>query len=262
MKTLAKIRREIRAAWIERLFSTEPANRPRAEAAAAAVYTALRLPAPRHFLWFDGPCAAAWAAALLLAPEDEHWRKKLRQAERAAALRSTVERIGEHLRQVLPEPAGSSLKSHLDPKRLFRDRLSLYPDIQTLWRRAAFTDEDDLHRAERHFRGTLSGQVSTLPVGHLLDNDSGIPMSMIAADEAQAAGRRVPPLLAAFWEMARAAGPWWGFEHAVILTDRPAEIHCSDRLLLRRTDGPAAVYRDGWSVYAIDGHAVEPPAPR
>jgi hypothetical protein len=265
---------EIRAAWLKHLFSTEPAGRPRAQAAVAGLCAALGLPAPRYFLWFDGPLDAAWAAALLLEPGGDPWRVIMRQAERTAAQRPTMERIRRRLIHSLAQPdwpgvlaaAGSSTETYLRGARIFETRLSLYPDVQTLRRSSTFSDDDDLHRAERHFRGpngVLGGQESGRPVGLLLNYSdlSLYPLSIMAADEAQAAGGAVPPLLAALWEIARSSGPWFGFEHAVILTDRPAEIHLNDRLLLHGGDGPAAVYRDGWRVYAWEGEAVEKPGP-
>ncbi|MGO9262401.1 MAG: DUF6745 domain-containing protein [Bryobacteraceae bacterium] len=265
---------EIRAAWLAQLFSTEPADRPRAQAAVAGLYAALGLPAPRHFLWFDGPLDAAWAAALLIARTGHPWDVILRLPDRTAAQRATMERIREHLRHAMAAPdwpgvlaaAGSSLES-LDGKRIFEARLSLYPDVQTLRRSSTFSDDDDLHRAEGHFRGIARGvlglQESARPVGVLINHSplSLYPVSIMAADEAQAAGGAVPPLLAALWEIACSSGPWFGFEHAVILTDRPAEIHLNDRLLLHSADGPAAVYRDGWRVHAWEGEAVEKPGP-
>jgi hypothetical protein len=60
----------------------------------------------------------------------------------------------------------------------------------------------------------------------------------------------------AAWEVARSAGLWWPFENAVILSDRPTELHLNDRKLLHRDNGPAAIFRDGWRVYAWNGKAV------
>ena len=187
---------EIRAAWLKVLLSTEPADRPRAQAAVAELYAALGLPAPRHFLWFDGPCDAAWAAALLIARAGHPWDVILRQAERTAPQRATMERIREHLRHAVAEPdwpgvlaaAGSSLESYLDGKRIFEARLSLYPDIPTIWRSSTFSDHDDLHRAEGRFRESLASclQENTRPVGMLVKYSplSLYPVSIIAADEA------------------------------------------------------------------------------
>ena len=84
-------------------------------------------------------------------------------------------------------------------------------------------------------------------------------MSQMAADEAQAAGIPVPPLLKALWEIARSSGPWWAFDYAILLTDRPCEVHLDGRLQPHSPDGPAMVYRDGWCIYAWEGEATDGP---
>ena len=61
---------EIRAAWLAQLHSTAPTDRPRAEAAVRALYAAARFPEPRHFFWFESPCAAAWPVTVLVAEGD------------------------------------------------------------------------------------------------------------------------------------------------------------------------------------------------
>jgi len=253
-----------RAAWIESLFSTEPADRPRAEAAARALYRALGLEAPRHILWFENPSAGAWAAALLLAPTVDPWAGIVAQVERSPEQRPAIERARERVGQI---DAGPSLEHRLTGKRLFTDRLSLYPDLQAFQRASIFTDDDDLNRAENQFRGPRRGvagyQESAGRAGGLIHASelSIYPMSRMAADEAQAAGGPVPPLLEALWDVARSSGPWWAFEHAILLTDRPCEIHLDDRFQPHSPDGPAMVYRDGWRIYAWEGQPVESPGP-
>ena len=254
-----------RTAWIESLFSTEPADRPRAEAAARALYRALDLEGPRHILWFDSPSAGAWAAAVLLPPTVELWGAILQQAEQKPEQRAAIERARERLGQITAGPP--SLTGRLTGKRLFTDRLSLYPDLQAFQRASIFTGDDDLYRAENQFRGPIRGvaglQESAGRARGLMNASklSLYPMSRMASDEAQAAGGPVPPLLEALWEIARSSGPWWAFEHVILLTDRPCEIHLDDRLQPHSPDGPAMVYRDGWPIYAWEGEAVDKPGP-
>jgi hypothetical protein len=253
-----------RRAWIESLFSTEPADRPRAEAAAQALYRALDFEAPQHMLWFENPSAGASAAALLLSSTNDLWGGIVAQVERRPEQRPAIERASERLRQI---NAGPGLEERLTGKRLFTDRLSLYPDLQAFQRASIFTDDDDLYRTESQFRGPergVAGFQESAGRARLLINHSRLsiyPMSRMAADEAQAAGGPVPPLLEALWELARSSGPWWAFEHVILLNDRPCEVHFNDRLELHSPDGPTVVYRDGWPIYAWQGHAVEKPGP-
>jgi hypothetical protein len=53
--------------------------------------------------------------------------------------------------------------------------------------------------------------------------------------------------------MARAAGWWWPFENAVILTERPLAIRLDDQNRLHHGDGPAVAYADGFAVYSWRG---------
>jgi hypothetical protein len=75
----------------------------------------------------------------------------------------------------------------------------------------------------------------------------------MAQDECQAGMGTPPPILEAAWAVAKSAGFWWAFDHAAVLTERPAEIHTNEKMLLHRAGGPAVVYRDGAKVYAWEG---------
>lgn len=57
-------------------------------------------------------------------------------------------------------------------------------------------------------------------------------------------------------ELAKHCGWWSPFEHAVILQDRPCEIHFDDRNLSHCETGPAIKYRDGFSVYSWHGTRI------
>lgn len=82
---------------------------------------------------------------------------------------------------------------------------------------------------------------------------------MMAMDETAALEGAAPPFLAAAWTVARCAGPWWAFRGAVVLSERPAELHLNGESLLHRPDGPAAVFRDGSFLRAWNGRAIPKP---
>jgi hypothetical protein len=50
---------------------------------------------------------------------------------------------------------------------------------------------------------------------------------------------------------------WWPFDEAVFVCDRPQELHWEGEQLHNET-GPALRFRDGWSIYVIDGIRIEP----
>lgn len=66
-------------------------------------------------------------------------------------------------------------------------------------------------------------------------------------------------LLSMFIQIARSCGWWWPFDQAVIISDRPEELHLqvrNGRHVLHSTNRPAIRYRDGFAVYAVGGVRV------
>lgn len=57
-------------------------------------------------------------------------------------------------------------------------------------------------------------------------------------------------------EVARHAGWWWPYERAVVICERPTELHRDEAGRLDRGDGPALAYADGFALYAWRGMPV------
>ena len=254
---------QIRADWLAQLHSTEPADRPRAEAGVRRLYAAAGFREPQHFLWFDSPFAASWAVALLIAPSHFLWGQKLASGlsrdarERFDRTRSALgTRLGlADWNQVLAA-AGTPLGEHLrfppDPGRMFKlkiveSRYEMDNDIAGTY--ARYTVEDDLQRAEERFWGSNLGALRSAihcPTTDQLIGQSFFgeySFSFMAHDEHTVGDREPPAIMAAAWDIARSSGMWWPFENAAILSDRPSDIHVNERQLLHRGDGPAATYR-------------------
>jgi hypothetical protein len=267
---------EMRAEWLARLFSTAAADRPRAEAAVRRLYAAAGFAEPRHFLWFDSPCAASWPLALLAAPYDHSGssvvgsapsREEKQKAEHARAALGAQLGLADwsQVLAAVGAPRATSLQYPPDPSRILSSKLldprfELVEDVSELF--VVPGDDDDLFRAEQHFHGgnlgVLTSGLHCHPTSHLIGQSffNEYSFSTMADDERRVGDREVPPLLSAAWEVARSAGLWWPFENAAVMSERPGELHVNDRKLLHRGDGPATVYRDGWRVYAWNGKAV------
>jgi hypothetical protein len=56
--------------------------------------------------------------------------------------------------------------------------------------------------------------------------------------------------------MAKSAGWWWPLDKAVVVVERPSEIHVDENGNLHCVDGPAIEWRDGFALYAILGISV------
>ena len=267
---------QIRAAWLEQLLSTAPAERARAEHGVRRLYGAAGLPDPQYFVWFESPCTASRAIASLLAPHDPDWAERLERLSHADDSEQSLERARSALREgmrlthgseataAMGAPLGSHLQHRGEPSRLalgfINERFDLVDDPMELF--GAHDDEDELQRAESRYWGSVRGALPSVlhcsTTGSLIGSSffEDYSFSMMADDAHRVGTRETPPMMAAAWETARAGGMWWPFEHGAILCERPAELHVNEQRLLHRGDGPAAVFRDGWRVYAWNGKAV------
>jgi hypothetical protein len=268
---------EIRAAWLAQLLSTAAADRSAAESAIRRLYVAATFPEPRHFLWFDSPYEAAWAVAPLIVPHHFLWAQNLASGRLSRDARARVDRaraaLGERLGAgdwtavlvAVGGPRGMSLQSPPVPSRILHTqftyvRMGLSDDMSALF--VAPNENDALYRAEDRLWGgnrgalhsALYAGITESIVGQSFVND--YPFHRMADDEERVGDREPPAILRAAWDVARSAGMWWPFEHAAILSERPAELYVNEQSLLHRADGPAAVFRDGTRVFAWNGKAV------
>jgi len=269
---------DVQQTWLARLLSTEPAERPRAEAALRDLYVSAGFAAPRHLCWFDSPFAAAWSVAVLIEPNHYAWRPLIEAERRSRKGRASIEAAEAAICRVcgvgsvaaarteMGLPLASSLQFPPQPAamilpKLITARMALYGnDVAAM--STLPSESDPVHRAEQRLwvgsHAVLESGLICHPVGRLVTNAffNDYSMSRMAGDEAAAIGREVPALLRACWETADAASVWWPFQTGAILAERPSELHMDENGFLHRDDGAAAVYRDGWRVYAWHGLAV------
>src|ERR1035441_470589 len=125
-----------RADWLKLLFSTEPADRARAEAGVRDFYAASGFPPPRYFIWFDSPFDAAWTVAMLDANHDDAWGRIIREATRSPSQRQIMERVQADICLRLAEANWAGACSSIGPpfnrlspehpQQFFELRLTLY----------------------------------------------------------------------------------------------------------------------------------------
>jgi hypothetical protein len=268
-----------RRRWRAYLLSTEPADRPRAEAVIRDLYVAAGLDAPRYFCWFDSPAAACWAVAVLIESRQAHWADILAAARRSAGDRERIAGARQALCACCSQPGwelvvatiGSPLGMRMQyppqlPAGLIQPaiisaRIELYGgDVTPLF--SVPGADDALHNAEHALWGrdgaVLTSGVHCPTAGTLLSQCFYVdyPFATIASDEDYAGTRTPPVILSAAWAVARSTGPWWPFANGAILIDRPVELHTSDAGMPHRGDGAAVVYRDGSRAYAWEGNAI------
>jgi hypothetical protein len=261
----------VRAQWLSGLLSTAPADRAAAEAGLKQLYAAAGLPEPRVFFWFASPFGAATASALLCAA-GYPWRPMVETMERSKKSKEWVESVRAEMLGAagasdwagVAAAAGASLTmGHMmgmPPKMLQQPvtmtRIGLYPDIPSS--SPVYDEKDPLFCAEKAYRNVLSGQGQWSLINPMLGQSfyNNMAYATQAKDAAHLAGRQVPPVLAGLWQVAKSAGLWWPFEHAVIISDRPSELHLDEQSRPHRGDGPAIIFRDGQRAWAWEGRAM------
>ena len=266
---------EVRSEWLAQVLSTAAADRPRAEAAVRQLYAAAGFAEPRHLIWFDSPCAASWPIALLASPYDFTWKDAfgsgLSKDDRTRADKARSA-LGAHLglgdwaavQAAVGAPRTMSMQYPPVPSRILSTNVNMarfegVDDVSALF--VVHDENEPLTLAENNFwggnRGVLQSALHCPTTNRVLASSFYTEYSFSAmADDEHRAGSDAGPMVRAAWDVARSAGLWWPFENAAFLTDRPTELYVNERKLLHRGDGPAAVYRDGWKVFAWNGKAV------
>lgn len=228
----------------EAVKSLAPADRQEAEAAVAAVFEALAIEPPRRMVWCDGPLAIArerelgWlerkaGSSLLPALNEALLRTSFTLAD--GVYRDPLWRRRDlflapfhDLRQSVIALVDQDAARHVRTFRLRRlaagilgtRRPQPWPSIGT----SAVTQFDAVHLSTQH---RLYGRHGCRP-------DHAAVMRGVL-------------------RIAAACG-WFAPHHdACWLGERPLILRLDDRLRLHAADGPALVYRDGWTVHAWKG---------
>jgi hypothetical protein len=62
-----------------------------------------------------------------------------------------------------------------------------------------------------------------------------------------------------YWEMiVRSCSWWWPFEKIAVVSNRPELISWNANKVLHNATGPSVRFRDGWSIYSLNGIRMEP----
>lgn len=223
---------EYREEWLRIGTSTEPADRASAEEAMTAMYATIGQPAPA-FAWVPSPKAAQCYIALCQAQEKLPAVSLKGALEKVSAGTGIVSGAPQDVLRVLAGDLGETVNS------IVHEELKGLPAWPWHW-----------GAQEGYWIGFYSF-CETFPMEKPYDPEMSRRLKLHA-------------------QYARAAGWCWAYEGLAIISDRPAEIHMVENprrpgtLHLHNPEGPAVRYRDGWTVYAVDGvrvpaHVVEHP---
>nr|WP_234364981.1 hypothetical protein [Streptomyces sp. RTd22] len=245
--------------WRAVAAATGPADREAAEAGILLAYEQAGLAPPERIVWTGSPRAGT-AAALLLTGQGEGLPGEV--AERAA---DTLADAGI---EPVAGAAGASVRDAVRTRPWARARQRAHTALgPSGWaERWALTGAPlwDVTRAltER----IRTGVIESLAEGtgtERADRETAVRLALLDA----VLGQHDAPWLASVADgsedglagpsaVARAAGWWWPYEKAVVIAERPVELHRDEAGRLDRGDGPALAFPDGFALYAWRGMPV------
>jgi hypothetical protein len=212
---------EFRDTWQRIALSCDPADFEAARKAVSYAYRKALLPIPTRWYYCQSP-QGLWT----IAPEfrgrsrDERWAKQVGQAMSCGITRLAPLVYSEVLRGLRIESA-AELRLFINEQVFEQFGREYLRKIDT----RDFAVDHESSTAFFDFAGEVLGLRSC---------------------------KRLKPML----QIAKHCGACAGFGDAVILQDRPCELHLDDEGHLHNDSGMAIKYRDGWGIYAIHGVRV------
>ena len=246
-----------RDAWLQHGLSTEPADRPRAEAALRFMYREIGETEP-FVLWLDSPASALLAVAVFknAKPLGDQLGDQLRGqlgdqlwAQLGAQLRAQLgAQLGDQLGDQLGAQLGDQLWAQLGDqlRGQLGDQLRAQLGDQLWAHRRAHLPE--IYDATWWGYGDFIGSWSWWVPFYVYPRDV-LGLKYVTKEDAR---------LNAWAELMQSSGWWMPLKGMVIACERPSAITRDDRGRLHCEDGPALAFRDGYGLYAW--HGVRLPA--
>jgi len=257
IESLTVEQEQLRREWYRRWFaigcSCEPADRPRAETAIAAMYAEINEAAPR-FIWVQSPATACLAiAALRQISTDASLQSSLQASLRASLQSSLQASLRASLRASLQASLGASLGASLQASLWdsLWDSLgaSLGASLRaSLWDSLGASLQASLWDSLGDSRFWGQQEAHWIAFYAFCRDVVGVSFEKKRAQQ-----------LDLWSEIAQSCGWWWPYKGLCIVADRPEIVRWEtdrDRPRLHCDSGPALRYRDGWEVYSWHGLRV------
>ncbi|MFF8275681.1 DUF6745 domain-containing protein [Streptomyces lateritius] len=216
--------------WRAVAAATGAADRAAAEAGVRLAYRTAGLVEPERVVWADSPRAAV-TAVRGLTDAGRSVRDEVRTRPWAEERRRVHDALGPSGWAELWTRTGARL---WETTRALADRI-----------RSGVTED----LADASDEGTA---VRLVLLDAVLGQHDAAWLAAFDGRDGRDGGGRLAGLAA----VAEHAGWWWPYEKAVVLCERPVELHRDEAGRLDRGDGPALAFRDGFALYAWRGMPV------
>lgn len=241
---------EIRNSWLGHALSTEPADRPAAEAAITRLYE-LAGASPPSFEWVPSPAAAVAvtppAQALSLGGDPP---VEARLATRVASLRERLDLLIGAWRDRYrlpdrppPDPTAVSLRALLNSGLGPALRRSVRDSVAGAMRGALTTRAGLRWGGQHEAHWVALYDLHRLAGGVRFDPDDALELDLWAT-------------------LARSCGWWWPRDGVCVVAERPLVLRTErvedpyGLVRLHHGTGPAVAFPDGWTVHAWHGTRV------
>ena len=251
-EALIPIKRE---EWLKVGLSTQPADRDKAEQGVRLAYEAAGLNPPEQMIWVDSPLAGCYAASLLA---------KVRDQVRDQVWDQVRDQVRAQVRAQVGGQVGAQVGARVWDQVRAQVRAQVQAQVGDQVRGQVGAQVWDQVRAQgrAQVRAQVGGQVEDQIRGQVEDQIWAAVHGQHQASYLAFCDFFVDALpgtikpLQGILQVARSAGWWWPFENAVVISERPVELHLDPKGRLHNTEGMALQYPDGFGIWAIHGVRV------
>lgn len=219
--------------WIDIGLNCDPCDFEASKKHAIRAYEMSGLEPPRKFYLFDSPWSAAIGTYLLRGPGDYLKRDKAIQGEQRKV--DMIEGWSS-----IVDTVSKQLDANGD------GWVGMSEDLREMATQAM----DGEHRSGRLLPGVIRSYVTDMVYG---SHEAG--WLSFYDYMANCLGIELTPRIEPFFEIAKTCGWWAMYEGMVVFQHRHEEVHIKDGKL-HRDGGPAIRYRDGFSMWSLNGVSV------
>lgn len=223
--------------WRAVAAATGPADRAAAEEGIVLAYRTAGLAEPERYVWVGSPRAAV-TAVRSLTESGRSVRDEVRTVPWAEERRRVHDDLGPAGWTELWGRSGALL---WDTTRALAERIRTGV-ADALAEEAAVLAGDDSEAADAERKAVRMVLLDAVLGQH--------DAAWLAAFDGRS------DRLAGLTRVAEHAGWWWPFEKAVVICERPVELHRDEAGRLDRGDGPALAFPDGFALHAWRGMPV------
>ena len=228
--------------WTDIGLCTDPADRPRAEAAVRKCYEIAGLPHPKRIVWCGSPLSQGLTRAIAMGLDGKasvEVGKDVWDSVRDSVSASVWASVSDSVR----DSVGASVRD------------SVWASVRdSVWDSVGASVRDSVWASVRDSVWDSVGD-SVGDSGYGQHDANWLAFYQYFAEACGLSDETKK--LVGLWELGRSANWWLPHQNICWISDRHDHLHRNDAGRLHCETGPALSYRDGWCIWAIGGVRVD-----